>query len=193
LNFLQRVLWLARKNFFRGSLWNIAAIFLTAISCLVLFSFFLFRIQPNQLLISKHAGMLWMPELLLTVIIVLNFVSMLAIFNLITRVRYHEIGLLRAIGSRKTFVFFLLLFETFFIVAAGFLVSVLFAFLVHQIDSTLITKLFQITPGFKGVLNIIASGLLAMFATAIIAMLAASYPAFSICRIEPYNAIRNRE
>lgn len=193
MGFLQRVVWIARRNFSRGSVWNIASVLLVAISCLTFFTFFLFQFQPNPEFLRRYRSVLWLAEWLLSVIIFLNFFALLVIFYLINRMRYHEIGVLRGIGARRPFIFLMVLFEIQLMVLAGALVAVLLGILLVNLWGKTIAQLILVQPGFEGVGNIILSILLSLLSTGLVSSLAALYPALVISSIEPYTAIRNRE
>ncbi|HPN83254.1 MAG TPA: FtsX-like permease family protein [Spirochaetota bacterium] len=189
MNQFQRVVWLARRNFVRGTFSNLAAIFLVSINCLVFFMWYLHRFSPNPAFSGQQSPMMGLSELLLVVLLAMNFFSLLVIFWLINRVRYHEIGLLRGIGARRLFVFKLLLVETWFIVLSGAVLSVILGFIVVQARGEVLAPFFA-TAGFG---SLIASVGAALGSTLVAATLAALYPAIVICSVEPYTAIRNRE
>ena len=194
MNQLQRVVWLARRNFIRGSFSNLATIFIVAVSCLVFFVWYLHRMLPAPAAAGASAtGMLATSEMLLVVLLVMNFFALLVIFWLINRVRYHEIGLLRGIGARRFYIFLLLLVETWFIVLFGAILAVILGFIIGKTQGELFAPFFGSITGTDGVLAILGSAGLALLSTMLGATLAALYPAVVICGIEPYSAIRNRE
>ncbi len=193
MTFLQRVLWLSRRNFLRGTVWNIGSIFLIAIVTLVFFAFVLFSIQPNPAFIEQYGSVLWLAEQLLVVILVGSFISLLVIFYLINRVRYHEIGVLRGIGAKRSFIFFMIVFEIQFLVLTGALLSVLIAVLLAVAGGDKLAGIFKIADGLLGWANILLSMFLSVVCASVASILAALYPALVISSIEPYNAIRNRE
>ncbi len=189
MNQFQRVVWLARRNFVRGTFSNLATIFLVSVNCLVFFMWYLHRLAPNPAFSGDRLPVLGLSELLLIVLLVMNFFSLLVIFWLINRVRYHEIGLLRGIGARRLFIFKLLLVETQFIVLSGAVISAVLGFVLVQAREDVLAPFFA-SAGFGTVL---AAGAAALGSTMVAATLAALYPAIVICSVEPYTAIRNRE
>lgn len=189
MNQFQRVVWLARRNFFRGSLSNLSAILLVSVNCLVFFIWYLYRFTPNPGFAAGNPQSLGLSELLLIVLLVMNFFSLLVIFWLINRVRYHEIGLLRGIGARRLFIFKLLLVETQFVVLAGTLIAALLGFGLAQLYEDLWRPFFS----SASLGSVLIAGAAALGSTMLTALLAVLYPAIVMCSIEPYTAIRNRD
>ena len=193
MNAAQRILWLARRNFVRGSFWNFASVFLVAVSSLVFFCMYLFLFHPNPTFITRYVRFSWLTGWMMALILLIAFIALLVIFYLINRVRYHEIGVLRGIGAKRSFIIMMILFEILFVVGAGSLLAVLFGILAGNIGGDAFDLLFRIPSGFNGVLALTASGLLAILSISVVSIIAALFPAVVICSIEPYTAIRNRE
>jgi lipoprotein-releasing system permease protein len=181
---------LARRNFFRGSIWNYASVFLVAISFLAFFGMYLHIFHANPGYRSQPG---WLTGVLMAVILLVSFISLVVIFYLINRVRYHEIGVLRGIGAKRSFILAMLLFEILFIVLFGTLLAVLLALLLSALVPVEMGLLFRMPDGFPGVLAFAGTGLLAFASVLVVSVLAALFPGLVICGIEPYTAIRNRE
>ena len=192
MNALQRILWLARRNFVRGSFWNFASVFLVAVSSLVFFCMYLFLFHPNPTFITRYVRFSWLTGWMMALILLIAFIALLVIFYLINRVRYHEIGVLRGIGAKRSFIFMMIFFEIFFVVAAGAVLAVLLGFIGGRLGGDAFDLLFRIPAGFKGFLAVSASGLLAVVSITLVAVTAALFPAVVICSIEPYTAIRKQ-
>lgn len=189
VNQFQRVVWLARRNFVRGTFSNLATIFLVSVNCLVFFIWYLHKFAANPALASDTSAFLALSELLLIVLLVMNFFSLLVIFWLINKVRYHEIGLLRGIGARRSFIFKLLLVETQFIVLSSGVLAILLGVLFVKTQGQVLAPFFAPV----GLGTLLLAGGAALGSTMVAATLAALYPAIVICSVEPYTAIRNRE
>jgi len=193
VNQLQKVRWLARRNFIRGSFSNYAAMLLVAINALAFFGYYLHRFLPNPLYEGEQAAALKAAESVLVVCIAMNFLSLVVIFWLITRGRYHEIGLLRGIGARRIFIFSLLFVETQMTVLCGVVLAALLGFVCTRLGLDTLQPFFGDLAG-EGAFARALLAFLAAFASAEgIAMLALLYPALNICGIEPHTALRNRE
>lgn len=190
MNALQRVIWLARRNFFRGSLWNYASVFLVAVSFLAFFGMYLHIFHPNPGFQSRPG---WLTGVLMGVILLVSFISLVVIFYLINRVRYHEIGVLRGIGAKRSFILAMLLFEILFIVLFGTLLAVLLILLLAGLAGAEMGLLFSMPAGFSGALAFAGTGLFTFVSVLAVSVLAALFPGLVICGIEPYTAIRNRE
>jgi hypothetical protein len=189
VNYLQRVRWLARRNFIRGSFSNFAAMILVAINALAFFGYYLHQFLPNPLYADERAAVMNVAEFIIMVCIAMNFLSLVVIFWLITRGRHHEIGLLRGIGARRIFVFFLLFMETQMTVLCGAVLAAVVGFILGSFGFEALQPLFGDLAFGKAFLAFLA----AFGSAEIIAMLALLYPALKVCRIEPYNALHNRE
>ena len=193
MNQLQKVRWLARRNFIRGSFSNFAAILLVAINALAFFGYYLHRFLPNPLYAGEQGAALKAAEFILIVCIVMNFLSLIVIFWLITRGRYHEIGLLRGIGARRIFIFSLLFMETQMTVLCGMVLAALLGFGCTRMGFEALQPFFGDMAGDGAFVQALLAFLAAFASAEIIAMLALLYPALIVCRIEPHNALHNRE
>ncbi|MCL4472824.1 MAG: ABC transporter permease [Actinobacteria bacterium] len=124
---------------------------------------------------------------------VMSLLTIAAIFSMIVNERQREIGLLRAMGSSRRFVFRLMLTEAVFLTAAGGIAGIfvggaaLFIFKAVITSSLGIPYLwpplwyFAMLMGGTLLLSIISGAL------------ASLYPALSSSRLEPYAAIRQGE
>jgi len=189
----QKVIWLARRNFVRGSFSNLATIFFVAVNSLAFFLWYLYRFLPDSLYTSDSSPVLMAAESILIVCLFMNFLSLFVIFWLVNRSRYHEIGLLRGIGARRVYIFKLLLVETQYIVLCGGLLAVVLGLLTAAFKGEILQTFLGGMAGGGLLLEGLLAALAALASTAITASLAVLYPAFVLCRIEPYNALRNRD
>lgn len=189
MNRFTRILWLARKNFTRSSVLNYGAMLVSGVALLVFMTYFLI----NRNAVSKAGGAVQVIELLFWVVLLLCFVSLFMAFFINSRFRYHEIGVLRALGAGRGFIFFLFYFETFFFTAAGIAVACFGAVLIKSFGSEQLVALLNRLVNDWSFWNLARSGLSAFAVALFISFAAVSYPAWLSCRVEPYNAIRNRE
>ena len=190
---VQRFMWLARRNFYRGALSNLAPIFLVTVNCLSFFVWYLYRFLPHPVLAGERIDAFAAVEFFLIVCLCVNFLSLFVIFWLINRARYHEIGLLRGIGARRMYIFKLLLMETQFMVICSAGLAVVLGFVFALLKGDMLQPFFGVMTGGDAFLKGVLAALAAIASTALSATLAVFYPAFVACRIEPYNALRNRD
>ena len=116
-----------------------------------------------------------------------------AIFFMVVNERRREIGLLRAMGATKRYVFKLIMLEAVILALIGGIVGIvaggaIIYFLEGLIVSALNIPYISPTMISIGVLMGVAVGL-----AAAIGVLAAFYPAARISRIDPYDAVRSGE
>lgn len=119
-----------------------------------------------------------------------------AIFSTIINERRRELGLLRAIGARKSRVFNLVLTESAMLGAAGGVAGVALGLILLRIFNRTIgfhLDLLNIPFLWPPVENIALMGMAAILMALLVATLGASYPAVSGARLEPYDAIRAGE
>ena len=190
---VQRFMWLARRNFSRGFVSNLAPIFLITVNTLVFFAWYLHMFLPNPLSSGEKTEVFMAVEFFLMVCLCANCLSLFVIFWLLNRARYHEIGLLRGIGARRMYIFKLLLMETQFMVVCGALLSVILGFILALLKGDVLQPFLGNMAGGDVFLKGLLAALAAFGSTMVTATLAVLYPAFVACRIEPYNALRNRE
>ncbi|WP_018649408.1 MULTISPECIES: ABC transporter permease [Thioalkalivibrio] len=146
----------------------------------------------RQNVVALFAG----TALLTGVLIVGNILMISAIFSTIINERRRELGLLRAIGARKSRVFNLVLTESAMLGAAGGVAGVALGLILLRIFNRTIgfhLDLLNIPFLWPPVENIALMGMAAILMALLVATLGASYPAVSGARLEPYDAIRAGE
>lgn len=124
---------------------------------------------------------------------IMSLLTIAAIFSMIVNERQREIGLIRAMGGNKKFVFRLVLMEALLLTAIGGLVGIFVGGSGLFIFKTMITSSLGI-PYLWPPLWYFGLMILATLGTALVTGAAASlYPAFNSSRLEPYAAIRQGE
>jgi ABC-type lipoprotein release transport system permease subunit len=186
-------MWLARRNFSRGASLNLAPIVIVTVNCLAFFAWYLYRFLPNPVFSGEKTEAFAAVEFFLIVCLCMNFLSLFVIFWLVNRARYHEIGLLRGIGARRMYIFKLLLMETQFMVLCSAVLAIVLGFVLAILQGEMLQPFFGNLTGGGAFLRGVLAAFAAIASTAVTAALAVLYPAFVACRIEPYNALRNRD
>ena len=128
-------------------------------------------------------GIVWVMALLLIAVV----------FSMIVNERQREIGLFRAMGAKKGFMFRLLIVEASLLTTVGGLIGVSFGGLLVYSFKNLITKELNVPylwPPMSFTLLLLVGCIVVSLITGI---LAALYPAALSARMEPYNAIRKGE
>lgn len=185
--------WLARKNFLRSSQWNIATTLICTVSIIIFFLFYLFHNIPNKLFLTQIENSFWLVNFLVTVILFLNFISLMSIFYLINRVRSHEIGVLRGIGAKRGYIFLMVMAETQLIVIMASVFALIISIAAVSLWGKFLKDIFTIPSGIRGFFSIFFTALLSILSTSVISFFAALYPAFNISISEPYSVMRRRE
>jgi len=128
-------------------------------------------------------GIVWVMALLLIAVV----------FSMIVNERQREIGLLRAMGARKGFMFRLIMTEAAMLTTIGGLIGVALGGVGVVSFKNLITAKLNIPylwPPTSFIAILLGGCIVIALVTGI---LAALYPAFLSSRMEPYNAIRKGE
>jgi len=141
------VLWLAQRTFLRGSFSNLSTIFLVAVTSLTFFVWYLHKFLPNPLFQSETITALMTAEFILISFLVVNFCSLFILFWLIHRARSHDVGLLRGIGGRRSFIFKLLLIEMQFAVLCSLPLSLILAFVLQSAVGEVLQPFFGSISG----------------------------------------------
>jgi putative ABC transport system permease protein len=128
-------------------------------------------------------GVVWIMALLLIAVV----------FSMIVNERQREIGLLRAMGAKKGFMFRLIMVEAGMLTTLGGVIGVTLGGVGVMSFKNLITTKLNI-PYLWPPTEFIALLLFGCIAISLVTgILAALYPAFLSSRMEPYNAIRKGE
>ncbi|MHB9052630.1 MAG: ABC transporter permease [Thermoleophilia bacterium] len=124
---------------------------------------------------------------------VMSLLTIAAIFSMIVNERQREIGLLRAMGSNRRFVFRLMLTEAVFLTAAGGIAGIFVGGAALFIFKAVITSSLGIPYLWPPLwyFGMLMGGTLLL--SIISGALASLYPALSSSRLEPYAAIRQGE
>lgn len=128
-------------------------------------------------------GIVWVMALLLIAVV----------FSMIVNERQREIGLFRAMGAKKGFMFKLLVTEASLLTTAGGIAGVTFGAILVVSFKNLITAELNVPylwPSWTFTLSLLVGCILVSMVTGV---LAALYPAVMSARMEPYNAIRKGE
>lgn len=124
---------------------------------------------------------------------IMSLLTIAAIFSMIVNERQREIGLLRAMGSSKQFVFRLMLTEAVFLTAAGGIAGIFVGGAALFIFKAVITSSLGIPYLWPPILTFVKLMVITMFLAIISGAVASLYPALSSSRLEPYAAIRQGE
>ncbi|MDO8737325.1 MAG: ABC transporter permease [Thermoleophilia bacterium] len=124
---------------------------------------------------------------------IMSLLTIAAIFSMIVNERQREIGLLRAMGSSRQFVFRLMLTEAVFLTAAGGIAGIFVGGAALFIFKAIITSSLGIPYLWPPVLTFVKLMAITMILAIVSGAVASLYPALSSSRLEPYAAIRRGE
>jgi len=189
LNKLQKAFWLAKKNFIRGVFANISSVVLLAVSNSVLFFFILLKINSSDTLTIDFM----LPTLFAFILLFIVFISLLAIYALNIKVRYHEIALLKGIGAEKNFIKMMLFSEIGFLSIVSIIISVLLIILSFVFFGRTIFLYIKPLVESGGLSSVVFAGIFSIGINFALAFLSVVLPIGMVSRIEPYFAIRKRE
>jgi putative ABC transport system permease protein len=130
---------------------------------------------------------------MIVLVILMSALQVMTLFSALVSERQREIGMFRALGARKGTVYRLLLSEALQISVVGAAIGVFLVAAMLNDNQAVITKTFQLPLLFPEVGDTLLLSLAAVFATALVAMLAAAVPVRGILRQPPYEAIREGE
>lgn len=124
---------------------------------------------------------------------IMSLLTIAAIFSMIVNERQREIGLLRAMGSSRRFVFRLMLAEAVFLTAAGGIAGIFVGGAGLFIFKAIITSSLGIPYLWPPLLTFVKLMMITMLLAIVSGAVASLYPALSSSRLEPYAAIRQGE
>jgi putative ABC transport system permease protein len=124
---------------------------------------------------------------------IMSLLTIAAIFSMIVNERQREIGLLRAMGSSRRFVFRLMLAEAVFLTAAGGIAGIFVGGAALFIFKAIITSSLGIPYLWPPLLTFVKLMVITMLLSIVSGAVASLYPALSSSRLEPYAAIRQGE
>lgn len=124
---------------------------------------------------------------------IMSLLTIAAIFSMIVNERQREIGLLRAMGSSRQFVFRLMLAEAVFLTAAGGIAGIFVGGAGLFIFKAIITSSLGIPYLWPPLLTFVRLMVITMLLAIVSGAVASLYPALSSSRLEPYAAIRQGE
>ena len=124
---------------------------------------------------------------------VMSLIMIGLVFSLIVNERQRELGLLRAMGARRQFIFRLVMSEAGLLSGLGGLVGVAGAAILILSFSRLIQLRLRIPYLMPGELEIFGIILALLILALLIGALASLHPALSSSKLEPYAAIRQGE
>lgn len=122
-----------------------------------------------------------------------SFPFMALISSMVANERRRELGLLRAMGATRGFVFSVVFGESLFLAIIGGLAGVAITGLILSQFAPFITSSLEVPFLWPSVWTTVAEAGIAILLVICVASIAALYPAYRISRMEPYEAIRKGE
>ncbi|MFA5311896.1 MAG: FtsX-like permease family protein [Methanomassiliicoccales archaeon] len=126
-----------------------------------------------------------------SMVVLVSLPLIVLISSMTVNERQREIGLMRAMGATKEFIFSIFFVEGIYLALLGASIGVLGSTLVLVIFEGWLTSVFQTSIIWPSLTAILIQITLAMLATMALAGTAALWPAFRASRMEPYEAIRS--
>jgi len=130
------------------------------------------------------------------ILILANTLMISAIFSTIVNERKRELGILRALGARKTSIFKLIVYEAAMLTSMGGLLGVFLGIVIMRIyQRTIIFNLKELNMPYlwPPVSSIVMLACIAVGAAVIVGIGGAFYPALKGSTLQPYDAIRAGE
>lgn len=130
------------------------------------------------------------------VLILANALMIGAIFSTIVNERKRELGILRAIGARKTSIFKLIVYEAAMVTGIGGALGVFLGIVIMRVyQRTIIFNLKALNMPYlwPPVSSIVVLASLAIVAAVAVGIAGAFYPALQGSKLQPYDAIRAGE
>jgi putative ABC transport system permease protein len=129
-----------------------------------------------------------------TAAITIVLIPMVAIISsMVANERKRELGLLRAMGATKPFVFSLVFVESLSLAIFGGLIGVVLTSLIIVNFQTLITSSLNVPFLWPSLPVVLGESALAVSLSLAIGSVSSLLPAIASCRLEPYDAIRKGE
>lgn len=129
----------------------------------------------------------------IVVLFIMGTLILGVVFSMSVNERQREIGLMRAVGARKSDIFKLVLSESLIISSVGCVFGILFgSSLIFLFKNKIMAalELLYIWPSPKAIFIVIIATVAASFFSGFVA---GFYPAFRASKMEPYHAIRSGE
>ncbi len=149
--------------------------------------------QLNQAVGRQMQGVLGVILGVTAALWLMSLVMIGLVFSLIVNERQRELGLLRAMGARRQFIFRLVMSEAGLLTGLGGLIGVVSASILLMSFSRLIQFRLRIPYLMPGVLEVVGIELALLVLALLVGVLAALQPALSSSKMEPYAAIRQGE
>lgn len=146
--------------------------------------------QLMRLLAAQRAGLLRTLFAMLGIVWALVIVLTGLIFSLMVTERRREIGMLRAVGASRNFIFRLFLSESFSLAVGGAVIGIILAAIIVYVIKSWLMSTLGIEFLMPSLLDLLALMGIILVASLIIALPALLYPAVRASRIDPAEAMR---
>lgn len=152
------------------------------------------NIRESTLSVKRHLTSV-LRAFMLPILVLLAMGTMILgiVFSMSVTERQREIGLLRAVGARRSDIFRIVLSESLIVTSIGGVFGILFgSALIFVFKNKIMEslKLLYIWPSPQVIAVVLTATAIAALA---IGLLAGAYPALRAARMEPYHAIRSGE
>lgn len=147
--------------------------------------------------VRQNLAALFAGTVVLTIVlIVANVLMISAIFSTVVNERRRELGLLRAVGARRSSIFALVICESMILTALGGCVGIGLGVILLRVFARSIgfhLETLNIPLLWPPLAQISLVGCASLLFALLVGALGAAYPAYAAGRIEPYDAIRGGE
>ena len=191
-HYFKNLYWLASRQIIREQIYTVAQFFLSIIFAISVYLKIYYFFLPD---IAPDIGIRLSGDILSTTLLLLIFFSAI-IFILISLIfnkhRTKTFGIIRGIGGRKSFIFFLLLIENIIILIIAFILGLMLSFLFINPTSLYLERLYSISVSFDWS-NLFFSIFITLLFIIVLSVISTLLTSLKTMFTDPYEIIRSRE
>ena len=159
------------------------------ISFFIKLNYFIFPEVSQEIQLKLSSDVL---SLTLNILMLLSVILYILVTLLYNKHRHKSFGIMRGVGARKAFIFFLIFFENALVMFFATIAAVLLSGLFFNPSANYLERMYSVTVA-TGWGNFLKSAGLALAANAVVSVISAFLPSVKILFTDPYEILRSRE
>jgi ABC-type antimicrobial peptide transport system permease subunit len=191
-HYLKNILWLAAKQVLRDNIYSLAQFLLSlvfSISFFIKLNYFIFPEVSQEIQLKLSSDVL---SITLNILMLLSVILYILVTLLYNKHRHKSFGIMRGVGARKAFIFFLIFFENTIVMISATIAAVLLSSFFFNPSANYLERMYSVTVAAGWEVFLKSSGFV-LSANIVVSMISAFLPSVKILFTDPYEILRSRE
>lgn len=191
-HFLLNIFFLAFKQIIRDSVFTISQLILSLIFIISFYLKMYFFVLPDFLPDIKLKISTDVLSITVTILMFFSVIIFILVSLIYNKNRYKTFGIMRGVGARKQFIFFLLFIENIIILFFATVIGILFSRIFFNPSAYYLQRMYSLTI-VSDINNFLITIFLSFATIIILSLITALITSLKILISDPYEILRSRE